>query len=44
MCDNVYFNSDVKARDHCHITGRYRGFTHRDYNTIVKLNHKIWRH
>ena len=34
-------DGDVNVRDHCHITGKYRGFTHRDCNFNVKLNHKI---
>ena len=21
ICDNTYFDGDVKVRDHCHITG-----------------------
>ena len=29
ICDNVYVD-DVKVRDHCHITGKYRGSAHRD--------------
>ena len=36
ICVNVYVNGDVKVRDHCHITGKYR-----DCNINVKLNHKI---
>ena len=24
ICDNVYVDVDVKVRDHCHITGKYR--------------------
>ena len=24
ICDNVYIDNDVKVRDHCHITGKYR--------------------
>ena len=39
ICDNDYIDSDVKVRDHCHITGKYRVFAYRDVN--VKLNHKI---
>ena len=23
ICDNVYVDSGVKVRDHCHITGKY---------------------
>ena len=38
ICDNDYINNDVKVRDHCHITLRYRGFAHRDCNINVKLN------
>ena len=38
ICDNAYFDGDVKVRDHCHFTGKYRGFAHRDCN---KLNLKI---
>ena len=39
VCDNDYVDSDVK--DHCHITGKYRGPAHRDCNINLKLNHKI---
>ena len=41
ICDNNYIDNDVKVRDHCHITGKYRGSAHRDCNINVKLNHKI---
>ena len=41
VCDNDYIDTDVKVRDHCHITGKYRVSPHRDYNIDVKLNHKI---
>ena len=41
ICDNDYIDSNVKVRDHCHITGKYRSFAHRDCNINVKLNHKI---
>ena len=30
----------LKIRDHCHITGKYRGSAHRDCNINVKLNEK----
>ena len=39
ICDNDYIDRDIKVRDHCHITGKYKGSAHRDYNTNVKLNH-----
>ena len=41
ICDNYLVDYDVKIRDHCYITGKYRGAAHRDYNTNVSLNYKI---
>ena len=41
ICDNDYVDNDVKVRDHCHITGKYRDSAHRDCNINLKLNHKI---
>ena len=41
ICHNNYIDTDVKVREHCHITGKYRGSAHRDCNINVKLNHKI---
>ena len=40
ICDNDYIKM-MKVRDHCHITRKYRGSAHRNYNINVKLNHKI---
>ena len=37
----VFVDNDVKLRDHCEITGKYKGSAHRDCNIIAKLNHKI---
>ena len=31
-CQNDYLDNDVRVRDHCHITGKYRGSAHRDSN------------
>ena len=31
----------LKIRDHCHITGKYRGSAHGDCNTNFELKHKI---
>ena len=41
ICDNVYFDGDVKVRDLSHITGKYRGPAQRDCNINFNLNHKI---
>ena len=39
ICDNDYVDNDVKVRDHCHITGKYRGSAHRDCNINLKWNY-----
>ena len=39
--DNVYVESNVKVRDHSHITAKYGGSAHRDCYINVKLNHSI---
>ena len=41
ICDNDYIDTDVKVRDHCLITGKYRGSANRDCNINLRLNHKI---
>ena len=41
ICDNAYVDGDVKVRDNCDITGKYRGSAHRGCNINIKLNHKI---
>ena len=41
ICGNDYIDGDVKIRDHCQITGKYRCSAHRYCNINVKLNHKI---
>ena len=42
--ENAYFYGNVKVRDHCHITEKYRGSAHRDCDINVKLNHKLTIH
>ena len=39
--DNDYVDADVKIRDHCHITGKYRASAHGYCNINLRLNHKI---
>ena len=38
ICDNDYIDNDVKVRDHCHTTGKYRASAHIDSN--INFNHK----
>ena len=40
ICENDYVDNDVKVRDHCYITRKYRGSAHKDININIKLNHK----
>ena len=36
-----YTDKDIKVRDHCHITGFYRGSAHQDCNLNFRLTDKI---
>ena len=36
VCDDDYIDGDVKVRDHCHITGKYRGSAQRDRNINLR--------
>ena len=38
---SLTFDNNVKVRDHCHTTVKYRGYAHRDCNINLKSNHKI---
>ena len=41
ICENSYAGGDdVKLRNYCQITGKYRGSAHRVFNIKVKLNRK----
>ena len=33
-----YKEKDVRVRDHCHVTGKYRGSAHQECNLKLKLN------
>ena len=41
ICGNDYIHNSVKVRNHCHITGKYKGSVHGDYYIYLKLNYKI---
>ena len=42
ICENDSLDvTDVKVRDCCHITGKYRSSGHVDCSVKVKLNHKF---
>ena len=37
ICDIKYTNKDVRVRDHCHITGKFRGSAHQDCNLKLQI-------
>ena len=38
ICDESYKDKDVRVRDHCHITGKYRGSAHQDCNLKLRID------
>ena len=38
ICNNKYTDKDTRVRDHCHITGKYRGSAHKECNIQLRLN------
>ena len=41
ICNKKYLEKDICVRDHCHITGKYRGSAHQDCNINFQLSDKI---
>ena len=41
ICEKLFEVGDNKVRDHCHITGKYRGSTHWSCNINLKLTKKV---
>ena len=41
ICQKKYNKTDVRVRDHCHVTGQYRGSAHQDCNLNFRLTEKI---
>ena len=37
-CDKKYTEKDIRVRDHCHITGKYRGSAHQECNLKLRIN------
>ena len=37
ICDKKYTEEDVRVRDHCHITGVFRGSAHQECNLKLKM-------
>ena len=41
ICGKLIKNTVNKVRDHCHITGKYRGAAHYSCNINLKINEKV---
>ena len=41
ICEKLINNDDKKVRDHCHITGKFRGATHWSCNINLELTKKV---
>ena len=37
ICEKKYTKKDIRVRDHCHITGKYRGSAHQECNLKLKI-------
>ena len=37
ICDKKYTDKDVRVRDHCHITGKFRGSAHQECNLKLRI-------
>ena len=37
ICDKHYTAKDLRVRDHCHITGKFRGSAHQDCNLKLRI-------
>ena len=41
ICKKLIDNDEDKVRDHCHITGKFRGAAHKSCNLMFKLTKKV---
>jgi len=41
ICEKKYTDKDICVRDHCHITGKYRGSAHQECNLKLKIEPDI---
>ena len=37
ICEQQYTDKDIRVRDHCHITGKFRGSAHQDCNLKLRI-------
>ena len=41
ICEKLIDRDDEKVRDHCHVTGKFRGAAHWSYNINLQLTKKV---
>src|SRR6266536_2315918 len=41
ICDGIFTEDNKKVRDHCHVSGKYRGAAHNKCNLQLKLSSEI---
>ena len=41
ICEKLIDNDEEKVRDHCHVTGKFRGAAHWSYNINLQLTTKV---
>ena len=41
ICEKLIDDDDEKVRDHCHVTGKFRGAAHQSYNINLQLTKKV---
>ena len=41
ICKKLIDNDEEKVRDHCHVTGKFRGAAHKSCNLNFKLTKKV---
>ena len=41
ICNEKYSEKDIRVRDHCHVTGKYRGSAHQDCNINYRFTDNI---
>ena len=43
ICRQQYKQTDIRVRDHCHVTGQYKGSAHQDFNLKLWINPKEFK-
>ena len=41
ICEKLIDDDNEKVRDHCHVTGKFRGAAHQSYNINLQLTKKV---